>query len=127
MDGDDEDGENETAQAAASPSQTAASDPPDGGRVSNADEGVAEKVEDMDPDMAEWFKVEENPEGGSAQDDKDEGSVTEPDSDNEEIGGEDETEIDLEEWFKVKTDINDDNEPVIEDTKQEEVSIIFRR
>ncbi|KAF5316619.1 hypothetical protein D9619_006679 [Psilocybe cf. subviscida] len=118
MDGDGEDEDNEGGQRAASPSQTAASNSPDEDRASNSDEGAQAKLEDMDPDMAEWFKVDENAAAGSAQDDKDEGSATEPDSDNEDVGGEDETEIDLEEWFKVKTE---DGKPPGEDAKQNEV------
>jgi DNA ligase-4 len=127
LDGDDENEENEGAQPAASPSQTAASNSPDEDEASNADEGAESKLEDMDSDMAEWFKVEENAAAESAQDDKDEGSVTEADSDNEDVGREDETNIDLEEWFKVKADIGDGDKSTGEDSKQEEVIITSRR
>ncbi len=56
---------------------------------------VFPKVEEMDPELAEWLKIDEKPATIDVNDD----SVTEADSDNVER---DEVEEDLDDWFQVK-------------------------
>ncbi|KAF8963440.1 DNA ligase 4 [Flammula alnicola] len=62
-----------------------------------------EEDEAMDPALAEWFKVEDKRAGPSAENDVDEDSVTEADSENADVA-EPEEEVDLDDWFEVKTD-----------------------
>jgi len=56
---------------------------------------ISPKVEEMDPELAAWLKIDEKPATIDANDD----SVTEADSDNFDR---DEVEEDMDDWFQVK-------------------------
>lgn len=61
-----------------------------------------EQVADMDPELAEWFKVDNKmPDSSDERDSKGDDSVTEDDSDNADVADE---EVDLDDWFQVNTD-----------------------
>jgi len=65
----------------------------------------AVKEEKMDPELAEWFKVDEEQVPGTPrwhEDDGNDDSVTEDDSDNEDVAGEPHQDGDLDDWMMVK-------------------------
>ncbi|KAF9525150.1 DNA ligase 4 [Crepidotus variabilis] len=71
---------------------------------------ITPKIEelDLDPELAEWFKVDDSKQAsrGSHEDhpiEVGDDSVTEPDSDNEDV--KEPEEVDLEDWFQVKASI----------------------
>ncbi|KAJ7672669.1 ATP dependent DNA ligase domain-containing protein [Mycena rosella] len=77
------------------------------------------EAEDMDPTLADWFKVEEDEKKVTAGRDSD--SETENDSDNADVANE-EPDADLDDWFKVKpaADGAEPTDDVQEDEPQEE-------
>ncbi|CAA7265112.1 unnamed protein product [Cyclocybe aegerita] len=94
---DERDEEDGVASAVAGPSAKVEEDV---SMSSTEDTEITPKVEEeMDPSLADWFKVA----GPSTENDVDEDSVTEPDSDNADIV-EPEEEVDLDDWFQVKTE-----------------------
>lgn len=119
---DDEDAElSAAAQPTASRSQTAVSTSQDEDDASGAGKNPKPTLEELDPEMAEWFKVDEDHAAGDAAK-EDEGMTTEDDSDPEEVGragGDADAEVDLDEWFKVKANINDAGEDAGEKAKEE--------
>jgi len=62
------------------------------------------KEEEIDPALADWFKVEEEKDTHPAEHGGEEDSVTEDDSDNADVAGEPEEHVDLDDWFKVKAE-----------------------
>ncbi|KIM44920.1 hypothetical protein M413DRAFT_442894 [Hebeloma cylindrosporum] len=62
------------------------------------------KEEEIDPALADWFKVDEKKDAHPAEHDREEDSVTEADSDNADVAGEPEEDLDLDDWLKVKAE-----------------------
>lgn len=74
------------------------------------------KEEELDPELAEWFKVDsEVPDSPRWQEDADDDSVTEDDSDNEDVAGE--PEVDADDWQVVKHEDNDQDVAISGDVK----------
>lgn len=86
--------------------------------------GITPKIEELglDPELAEWFKVDDSKKGsrGGHEDhpiEVGDDSVTEPDSDNEDV--KEPEEVDLEDWFQVKATIAEETESGTETLKSE--------
>lgn len=62
------------------------------------------KEEELDPALADWFKVDEEKDAHPAEHGGEEDSVTEDDSDNADVAGEPEEHVDLNDWLKVKAE-----------------------
>ena len=62
------------------------------------------KEEEIDPALADWFKVEEEKDAHPVEHGGEEDSVTEDDSDNADVARESEEHVDLDDWFKVKAE-----------------------
>lgn len=62
---------------------------------------IKTEMESLDPDLAEWFKIDE--EKGESPADIPDDSATEADSENEDVKEPDE-EPDLDDWFQVKSE-----------------------
>jgi DNA ligase-4 len=60
--------------------------------------------EELDPGLADWFQVDNKNDALPAENDAEEDSVTEDDSDHAGVTREAEEEVDLDDWFQVKTE-----------------------
>lgn len=68
------------------------------------DAAITPKVEeDLDPGLADWFKVEENAATIPLVHEDDDDSATEDDSDNDDVAPDTAVEVDLDDWFQVKS------------------------
>ncbi|KAF9005938.1 DNA ligase 4 [Cyathus striatus] len=76
---------------------------------------IGERVEELDPDLSEWFEVNGNKYSENEQK-KDEDSATENDSDNADVAAED---PDLDDWFSV-----DDNKLVTRESSTSDSSFM---
>ena len=68
------------------------------------EENEVVKEEEIDPALADWFKVDEEKDAHPTEHGGEEDSVTEDDSDNADVAGEPEEHVDLDDWFKVKAE-----------------------
>ena len=102
----DEDDSNEPEAEHAGPSGTAHSDAEEQPMHLPDENEVIPKVkeEEIDPALADWFKVEEEKDSHPPEHGGEEDSVTEEDSDNADVAGEPEGDVDLDDWFKVKAE-----------------------
>ena len=58
--------------------------------------------EDIDPGLADWFKVDEKTTAFPLAHEADDDSATEDDSDHADVAPDTADEVDLDDWFKVK-------------------------
>lgn len=102
----DEDDFNEPEAKHAGPSVAAHMDAEEQPRRLFEENEVIPKVEEeeIDPVLADWFKVDEEKDAHPAEHGGEEDSVTEDDSDNADVAGEPEEHVDLDDWFKVKAE-----------------------
>jgi DNA ligase-4 len=67
------------------------------------DDMITPKVEeDIDPGLADWFKVDEKTMASPLAHEADDDSATEDDSDHADVAPDATDEVDLDDWFKVK-------------------------
>lgn len=79
---------------------------------------ISPKVEEMDPELAAWLRIDEKPATIDANDD----SVTEADSDNLDR---DEVEEDMDDWFQVKGGDAGSSSEQVSDKFEEKVTWIL--
>jgi len=99
---DEEDAPTFSSAAAGSSANARQDEDEDWGASSKAREGTPKVEEDneIDPSLADWFRVDKNSsaDAHNAEDD----SVTEADSDNDDVVEPQELDVDLDDWFQVK-------------------------